>query len=295
MYPVVYLTNAASTSNLGILNITPDSFSDGGAFLRPEDALARAKQMLSEGADVIDVGGESSRPAGGDYGEGSTQVDEAEELRRVIPVIRALRSELGATISIDTVKAQVAQQALEAGASIVNDVSCAANDELLSLVAEKQVHYVLMHNRADGKVAGENASYSHVAAQVCDELQQGVERCLSKGIEQNKLWLDPGLGFAKSAEATVDILAKLTDVVSLGYPVLLGHSRKSFIARVSADANGKKPEPSRRMSAGAVVTAWGYWAGAQAIRTHDVFETRQAMCMASALSERLDVERMLLQ
>jgi dihydropteroate synthase len=273
----------------GVLNVTPDSFSDGAVYLHPEAALAHARRMLAEGADVIDVGGASSRPAGKLYGAGAGHVAEAEEAARVLPVIAAIRRELvarmrasAARISVDTTRASVARAAIDAGAEVVNDVSCAANPELLDVVAERGVEYVVMHTRGNGEVAGANTDYRDVVAEVVSELLTAVERAERHGIARAKLWIDPGLGFAKTAAQSLALLAHTGDLVALGLPVLCGPSRKGFIAEVAPTAAGERPTPVQREPGTLAAVTLAVLQGARGVRVHDVAANRQALLVAEA-------------
>ncbi len=268
----------------GVLNVTPDSFSDGGRYQSIEKALAHAATMLGQGADVIDVGGESSRPAGGVYGAGADRVPEDEEARRVVPVIREIRQRLGARVSVDTVKAGVARQAIAAGADMVNDVSCGASDALLEVVAQSGVGIVLMHNRGRGEVSGSNVDYSDVVAEVIEELMGAVQRAVSRGVERGRIWIDPGIGFAKNAAQSIELLAATRDLVATGQPVLVGPSLKSFVAATAPAADGTGPAPGERRGGTAAAVAQAVLGGARAVRVHDVFEMRQAALVAGAMS-----------
>lgn len=266
----------------GILNVTPDSFSDGGQFLTLQAARSHAVRMISEGAAVIDIGGQSSRPAGGAYGAGASSISAAEETQRVIPVVKAVR-ELDVTISVDTTKAEVADAALRAGARIINDVSCAADPELLEAVARANAEYVLMHTRAHGEITAESSRYSDVVNDVLRELGQGVERCVNAGISPQSIWLDPGLGFAKTAEQSVRLAANLAAFVRTGHRVLVGSSRKAFIAAFALQADGEPPMPAQRMGGTAVTVMEAVVAGVNAVRVHDVAVMWQVIKMAQAL------------
>ena len=180
----------------GVLNVTPDSFSDGGRYLDPRAAVEHGRRLLAEGADVLDVGGESSRPAGDTYGKGFEPVPAAEEIRRVVPVIETLTHELHATVSIDTVKPEVAAAALSAGARFVNDVRCAEDPALAEAAAAAHASYVIMHNRGRGEVRAPNTDYDDVVAEVLEELLAAAERVERAGVPRSSIWLDPGLGFS---------------------------------------------------------------------------------------------------
>jgi dihydropteroate synthase len=267
----------------GVLNVTPDSFSDGGAYLAFDAALARGKALLAEGADVLDVGGASSRPRGGVYGQGAEDVPVEAEVARVRPVVQALAGELGACVSIDTVQAEVARAALAAGARIVNDVSCGTHSELLAVAAEHRAEYVLMHTRGRGEVQPPNTLYADVVADVLAELLAAVERAERHGIARERLWIDPGVGFAKTAEQSLVLLAHTAELVASGLRVLVGPSRKGFIAQSAPLASGAQPGPLQREAGTAAALTVAVIGGAHAVRVHDVASGRQAVRIAEAL------------
>jgi dihydropteroate synthase len=266
-----------------VLNVTPDSFSDGGEAITLEAALGKAKRLLADGADVIDVGGASSRPPGATYGHGASPVTPEEELERVVPVVRALVSELGARVSVDTTRANVARAALKAGATIVNDVSNGASDVLLEVVAEASAELVLMHNRGDGRASGPNAEYRRVVDDVLAELSSAAVRACCAGVSFQRIWVDPGIGFAKTADASIEVLAALPRLIALGYRVLVGPSRKSFIAAVERAAGVPDSTPGQRIGGTAAAVAAAVLAGAHAVRVHDVKEMRQAVLLTEAI------------
>jgi len=268
----------------GVLNVTPDSFSDGGVYLDPLAAVAHAEALIAAGADVIDVGGESSRPPGATYGREVSGVPAFEELRRVLPVIERLRA-LGMRVSIDTVKPEVARAALKAGAQIVNDVSCASSIPLLEAVAEAGAELVIMHNRGRGERSGDNVVYGDVVKDVCAELAAGVDRAVALGIPKTDIWLDPGVGFAKTARQSLSLISHTSELVSLGHRVLVGPSRKSFIAEIAPDPNGQAPGPDARLGGSAAAITAAVLGGAHAVRVHDVSLMRQAVRVAEALRE----------
>jgi dihydropteroate synthase len=265
-----------------VLNVTPDSFSDGGRHDDATRALEHAARMVAEGADVIDVGGESSRPPGLTYGAGAERVSVEEELRRVVPVVSALAGR-GVRVSVDTVKPEVARAALRAGAEIVNDVSCGADLALLDAVAEAGAELVLMHTRDGGRVDASTTAYEDLVAEVVAELEAAIARALERGVERARVWIDPGLGFAKTAEQSLELLGNLDSLVARGYPVLVGASRKSFIARTVATAGVSGPAPDERLGGSIACVAAAALAGAAAVRVHDVGESVQAARIASAL------------
>lgn len=268
----------------GVLNVTPDSFSDGGRFLDPGVAVARAERMLEEGADVLDIGGASSRPAGVAYGAGASAVSPEDETARVLPVIQAIKQRLPATrLSIDTTQAAVARRAVAAGVEVVNDVSCATVPELLQVVAETGADYVLMHNRGTGQVINENVQYGDVVKDVCQELQVALGRVLAAGVAPERVWLDPGLGFAKTAAQSLEVLAATERLSDMGYPVLVGPSRKGFLAVYGTPEGRELPPPAARLGGTiSATTAAALW-GARAVRVHDVQPTVQAVRLAAAL------------
>lgn len=266
---------------LGIVNVTPDSFSDGGNFFSPSGAAAHARRLVAEGADILDVGGESTRP------QGAVAVSEAEEQRRVLPVIRALREECpGIPISVDTVKAAVAAAALDAGAAIVNDVSGLRLDPALARVcAEAGAGLVLMHSR--GSVSDmatyANATYGgDVTGEVIEELMRQVAVARAAGLEPSSLVIDPGVGFAKQTEHSLAVLAELPRVAALGYPVLVGVSRKRFIGEITGVTVAAERVEG---SVGANVAALAR--GARLFRVHDVRATRHALDVAWAILGRV--------
>jgi dihydropteroate synthase len=267
-----------------VLNVTPDSFSDGGRFLDRPAAVDRARWLLQHGADVLDIGGASSRPPGKTYGVGAGPVSVEEELQRVIPVVEQVVAEHGARVSVDTTRAEVARAALRAGARIINDVSNGASDGLLEVVAAAQAELVLMHNRGDGSVGGANILYRDVVEDVLGELQRAVERAVRAGVRVENIWLDPGVGFAKAAADSVVVMAALPRFVQTGHRVLLGPSRKSFISAVEAQA-GVSPQsaPLERLGGTAAAVAMGVALGVHAVRVHDVPEMRQTVLVTEAL------------
>jgi dihydropteroate synthase len=239
---------------MGILNVTPDSFADGGKHFTLEHAISRGLQMIEEGVDIIDVGGESTRP-------GADRVTEEEEQRRVIPVIKGLAGK-GADISIDTMRASTAKLAVEAGASIVNDVSGGAADpEMFATIAALGCKYTLMHWRGHSKEMNSLAQYGDVVEDVIHEVTIQLDKALAAGIKRENIILDPGLGFAKDAEHNWEILNRIDEFTALGYPVLIGHSRKRFIG---GDTPDDREEGTLKISASLV--GKGIWA----IRVHSV-------------------------
>jgi len=258
---------------MGILNVTPDSFADGGAPLTPDAAIARAIHMARAGADLIDIGGESTRP-------GAEPVSAEEEWRRLAPVLEGLRNRLDVPVSIDTSKADVAARAIDLGAAIVNDVSALARDPAMAgLVARRNVPVVLMHMRGEPRDMNERASYADPVAEVAAELGARIQSAEAAGISRDRIIVDPGLGFAKRAEHSLSVLAGLPRLASLGCPILVGSSRKSFLTA----ALGPRPPADRVWGTAAAVTA-AVLLGAHIVRVHDVAEMVQVVRVADAIA-----------
>jgi dihydropteroate synthase len=256
---------------MGIVNATPDSFSDGGRFLDPGAAIAQALRLAEEGADVVDVGGESTRP-------GAPPVPADEEIARVVPIVAGLRARgFALPISIDTTKAAVARAALDAGADLVNDVAGLADPALAAVVARAGVPVVLMHTRGTPADMASRAVYGDVVAEVAAELAAALARAEAAGVARERVILDPGLGFAKTAEHNVALLARVTELRALGRPLLVGPSRKSFIGKLTGAEVG-----DRLPGTLAAVTAC-VLAGVELVRVHDVAATRQAVLLAAAI------------
>jgi dihydropteroate synthase len=256
---------------MGILNVTPDSFSDGGSFVRSGAAVERARRIVSEGADVLDIGGESTRP-------GAAPVEEAEELRRVMPVLEQLAGELKIPISIDTMKPGVARAALGAGASIVNNVAANRDDPALwKLIAETGAGYVCLHMQGTPQTMQANPRYQHVVAEVKEFFEERSRRLQDAGVHLDQIIFDPGIGFGKRIEHNSALLKALKEFAPLDRPVLLGVSRKSFLGKIS----GNDPEP--RLASGLACACLAVNAGVQIIRTHDVAETVQAVRTTEAI------------
>ncbi|CAN5445933.1 hypothetical protein BH23ACT9_BH23ACT9_24450 [soil metagenome] len=258
---------------MGIVNVTPDSFADGVLYPdgHPGRAIDHARSLVAAGADVVDVGGESTRP-------GSEEVPAEEELSRVLPVVRALVSD-GTCVSIDTSKAAVASAALREGAAIVNDVSGAADGEVLALAARAGAVYVLMHTRGTPQDMTEHTQYDDVVAEVFEFMVDGIERCAAAGLAREQLILDPGIGFAKTAEQSLALLRAVPQMRGLGRPVLVGASRKSFLS-MAAGAE----DVADRLPGSLAVAAAAVAAGASFLRVHDVAETVQAVRTARAIA-----------
>jgi dihydropteroate synthase len=265
----------------GVLNVTPDSFSDGGAYLDPSRAVERARAMVRAGADVIDVGGESTRPPGTTYGT-PAEVSAEEELARVLPVVEALVAG-GVRVSVDTRRGLVAERVLSAGAAIINDVSGGADPTLLAAAARHGAELILMHTRGRGERSGNNVRYRDVVHDVARELRGFVARAREAGVLASRIWLDPGIGFAKTATQSTELLARLPELCALGQPLLVGTSRKSFLAELCAARGDAAPAPAERVAGSLATATLAVWHGARAIRAHDVEATRQALVVAEAM------------
>lgn len=268
------------TALVGILNVTPDSFSDGGRYLDPEKAIARGLGLAEEGADLIDIGGESSRP-------GARPVSVEEELERVLPVVRSLRRAVSIPLSIDTYKAQVARAALDEGADLINDISALRFDPgMVSVIAAEKVPVVLMHMQGTPRTMQEKPHYRDVVEEVKGFLGERVEFALERGIRPQDVVVDPGIGFGKDLEHNLALLRGLSSLVSLGRPVLVGPSRKTFIGKILEAGPEERLEGSLAAAVAAVL------AGANMIRMHDVREARRAVAIADALRYGVSKGRM---
>lgn len=259
---------------MGILNVTPDSFSDGGRFLDPQAAVDRALRLVEEGADIIDVGGESTRP-------GAAPVNEGEELRRVMPVLERLAGQLRVPISIDTQKPGVARPALSTGVAIVNDVAANRSDpELWRVVAESGAAYVAMHMQGTPQTMQVRPQYDDVVADVERFFEDRLKRLADAGVGAEQIILDVGIGFGKTVEHNLELLAHLKGFRRFRRPTLLGVSRKSFLSKLLGE------ESDLRLPAGLACTCWAVQCGVEIFRTHDVRETRQAIRMTEAILAR---------
>ncbi|MEU3503834.1 dihydropteroate synthase [Streptomyces hundungensis] len=262
---------------MGVVNVTPDSFSDGGRWFDTSTAVKHGLDLVAEGADLVDVGGESTRP-------GASRVDEAEELRRVVPVVRGLAAE-GVTVSVDTMRARVAEQAVAAGAVLVNDVSGGlADPAMIPAVAATGAPFVVMHWRGFSQDMNSRAVYADVVGEVVAELRARMEAVIEGGIAPERLVIDPGLGFAKQAHHDLALVAHLAELRALGRPVLVAASRKRFLGHVLAGPEGAAPPPAReRDAATAAVSAIAAHEGAWAVRVHEVRATADAVRVARAV------------
>ncbi|MDE3070607.1 MAG: dihydropteroate synthase [Acidobacteriota bacterium] len=264
---------------MGVVNVTPDSFSDGGRFMDPERAVAHALELAAEGADILDVGGESTRP-------GAAPVSERDELRRVLPVIEALAA-VGteAVISVDTSKAAVARAALGAGARMVNDVSALRGDpEMAEVVAASGAECCLMHMRGEPRTMQADPRYEDVVGEVRAFLAERMEAARRAGIAEEQVMLDPGIGFGKTVKHNLTLLAHIGELAALGRPILVGTSRKSFLGRLAADAAGRgEPLPADGRLAGTITSnVLAFERGARVFRVHDVAPVRAALALADA-------------
>jgi dihydropteroate synthase len=261
---------------MGVVNVTPDSFSDGGRWFDTAAAVKHGLGLVAAGADLVDVGGESTRP-------GAKRVDEAEELRRVIPVVRELAA-AGVVVSVDTMRAKVAEEAVTAGAVLVNDVSGGGADPaMIPVVAAAGAPFVVMHWRGQSIDMNNRAVYTDVVQEVVTELRQSFERAVDGGIDPARIILDPGLGFAKNAEHDLTLIAHLADIRALGRPVLVAASRKRFLGRVLAGEGGDPPPARERDAATAAVTAIAAREGAWAVRVHEVHDSADAVRVSRAI------------
>ena len=270
---------------MGVLNLTPDSFSDGGLWRDPARAVERALQMLAEGADLIDLGAESTRPGGGVYGEGARTVPAAEEVARLLPVLEALRGATEAPISVDTRKGEVARQALAAGADLINDVTALADLELGRAAAAAGCPLVLMHSRGELATMQRDIRFDDLLGEVRAELALAMERATAAGVDESQLVLDPGIGFGKTWRQNLALLARLGELADLGRPLLVGASRKSFIARAAARAGAAEPAPGGRLGGSLAAVAWAAALPAAVVRVHDVAETVQFLDVWYAVAE----------
>ncbi len=259
-----------ATQLMGVVNVTPDSFSDGGLYLDPEAAIAHGRELTEAGAEILDVGGESTRP-------GAEPVGEEEELRRVVPVIRGL-ADSGSQISVDTSKATVAAAALDAGAEIVNDVTALRSDPgMAGLCAERGATVVLMHMLGEPRTMQDDPRYEDVVADVKAFLAERLEAAVAAGIAEERVWLDPGIGFGKTAGHNMELLRRLGELRELGRPLVVGTSRKSFIGKVDGS-------PADQRLGGTIASSVLAAAeGADVLRVHDVAEMRQALAVATAI------------
>ena len=257
---------------MGIINATPDSFSDGGEFNQLESALTHARYMDKNGADIIDIGGESTRPQ-------AEEISVEEELSRVIPLIKQLRQEISIPISIDTTKAQVAQAAIEAGADLVNDISGGTFDrEMLPTVAKLEAPIILMHIRGTPKTMQNLTNYQNLRAEISDFLARQIDKAIALGIKKSNLIIDPGIGFAKTYAQNIEILQHLSEFHRLNVPILVGTSRKSFIGHIL-----QKPNPKDRIWGTAATCCGAIAQGADILRVHDIVQMYDVVRVADTI------------
>jgi dihydropteroate synthase len=262
---------------MGVVNVTPDSFSDGGRFLNQEAAVSHARSLIAAGADLLDVGGESTRP-------GAQPVGEAEEIDRVVPLIERLRAENPIAISIDTMKPAVARAAVAAGASVWNDVTALGfSPDSPAVAAELGCDVVLMHMQGAPRTMQHDPRYGDVVGEVSALLLARAEAAMAAGVARDRIWLDPGIGFGKRLEHSLALLRRLDEIVALGFPVLLGVSRKSFLKAIDSSAG----DAEDRLGGSLAAALWGVKAGVRALRVHDVRETAQALKVWRAIGEEV--------
>ena len=269
---------------MGILNLTPDSFSDGGLWLEPDRAVEQGLRLLAEGADLLDLGAESTRPGGGVYGGGARTVPAGEESARLLPVLAALRAATDAPLSVDTRKGEVARQALAVGADLINDVTALSDPRLGEAVAAVGCPLVLMHSRGELATMQRGIHFDDLLGEVAAELAAAAGRAASLGVDAAQLVLDPGIGFGKTWEQNLELIHRLDELGALGRPLLLGASRKSFLAHAAS----MRPEapPDRRLGGSLAAVAWAARQGAAIVRVHDVAETAQFLDVWYAVAEQ---------
>jgi dihydropteroate synthase len=260
---------------MGIVNVTPDSFSDGGRYLAPDAAIAHGRELRAAGADILDVGGESTRP-------GAAAVDAAEESARVLPVIEALTAD-GARVSVDTSKPDVAEAALAAGAEIVNDVTALADPAMTAVCADARCGVVLMHMKGTPRTMQDDPTYDDVVAEVRGFLADRLEAAVADGIDRERIWIDPGIGFGKTVEHNLELIARLDRIADLGRPVVVGASRKNFIGAITGRPVDERLGGS--VAAGVVAAA----NGAAVLRVHDVAATVEALRVADPILGRAEL------
>ena len=263
---------------MGVLNLTPDSFSDGGRFVERDRAVAHGLAMLEEGADLLDLGAESTRPGGGVYGAGAAEVPADEEWARLGPVLGELRRLTDAPLSVDTRKGEVAGRALAAGADLINDVSALADPALGAAVAAAGCPLVLMHSRGELATMQRRLHYDDLLGEVREELAAAAGRAVAAGVDPGQLVLDPGIGFGKSYDGNLALLRRLDALAGLGRPLLVGASRKSFIGHLTG------APPAERLAGSLAAVAWAAAGGAALVRVHDVAATVQFLAVWTAIS-----------
>jgi dihydropteroate synthase len=268
---------------LGILNLTPDSFSDGGLWTDVPRTVDHALRMLDDGADLLDLGAESTRPGGGVYGGGAETVPVDVEIARLLPVLEAVRRATDAPLSVDTRKGEVAEAALAAGADLINDVTALADPRLAEVVAKAGCPVVLMHSRGEISTMQTGIRFEDVVGEVRTELAASLDKAVAAGIEESQVILDPGIGFGKTWEQNLALVARLGELAALGRPLLLGASRKSFLGRTVERRGRPLPPPDRRVAASLAAAGWSARSAA-ILRVHDVAETVQFLDVLEALA-----------
>ena len=269
------LQRSAGALLMGIVNVTPDSFSDGGRFLDPDAALAQARRLIAEGAEVLDIGGESTRPR-------AAPTSEADEIGRVVPLIEAVRRESDVPMSVDTMKPVVARAAIAAGATMWNDVTALAwSPDSLATAAELGCDVVLMHMQGEPRTMQQRPRYGDVVAEVAAFLQARAEAAIAAGVAPERIWVDPGFGFGKTPAHNVALIRGLPQIAALGFPVVVGASRKSSIPRIAKD----RSTADQRLGGSIALALAAAKAGAAMLRVHDVAETRQALAVAAAIGD----------
>jgi dihydropteroate synthase len=262
---------------MAVLNLTPDSFSDGGLWRQPEEAAEHALEMVACGADLLDLGAESTRPGGGIYGQGAIPVSAEEELDRLMPVLERLRARVSVPISVDTRKGVVARSALEVGADMINDVSALEDPDLAEAVARAGCPIVLMHSRGELPTMQRGIHFERLLTEVVQDLQAAVDRALQAGVARRRVFVDPGIGFGKTAEQNLALLRHLDALRQLDLPILVGASRKSFIGHVTGEP------PDQRLPGSLAALAWAAHHGAAIVRVHDVAQTVQFLDVWQAI------------
>ncbi len=262
---------------MGVLNVTPDSFSDGGLWLAPDQAVEHGLTMVAQGAEILDLGAESTRPGGGVYGDGGGRVSATEEIDRLLPVLEALRREVDLPLSADTRKGAVAAAAIAAGADLINDVGGLADPEMISVVAQTGCPVIVMHSRGELATMQKNIRFEDVTGEVCDDLQQTRQTAVGHGIRDQQLVFDPGIGFGKTSRNNLQLLRELDRLAALGRPVLVGASRKSFISQV------RSAPPTERLGGSLAAVGWATRSGTSIVRVHDIAATRQFLDVWNAI------------
>ncbi len=267
---------------MGVLNLTPDSFSDGGLWVDPEAAIGHALYMIDSGAELLDLGAESTRPGGGVYGAGAKDLSAAQELDRLMPVLERLRPQVSLPISVDTRKGRVAEEALAAGADMVNDISALADPDLADAVAAAECPIVLMHSRGELQTMQRGIRFENLLDEVTAELDAAVERACAAGIARHNNFIDPGIGFGKTAEQSLALLRHLDDLHPLGLPILVGASRKSFIGHLTGAPAGDC------LPGSLAAVAWAARHEVAVVRVHDVSQTVQFLDVWEAIREAVE-------